>query len=117
MKGSGGPLAAPPAAIFILLAILPVWYPLTTHATPPVIGFTKEQMSLNEVQFLSVLGGCGGPYAWSIVSGGGSLSASGGNSLTYAAPALNPQCLANATGYHFSTICKTVSNHFFYLEG
>ena len=97
MKGSGGPLAASPAAMFILLAILPVWYPLTAHGTAPVIGFTEEQMSLNEGQFLSVLGGCGGPYAWSIVRGGGSLSTPWGDSVIYAAPALNPQCLANVT--------------------
>jgi hypothetical protein len=50
-----------------------------------------NQMSLGETQTLTIT--CsGGPYIWTITSGGGNLSAASGNSVNYTAPATNPNC-------------------------
>lgn len=54
-------------------------------------------MSVSGSQTLTTSGGCGGPYSWSIVSGGGSLSNAGGDSVTYNAPESNAYCAYNPT--------------------
>jgi len=64
---------------------------------PPVIGYTSQQMNVNQIQQLTVTGGSGGPYNWSIIGGGGSLSGTAGNSVNYFAPASNPSCVNNPT--------------------
>jgi len=37
------------------------------------------------------------PYSWAIISGGGSLSITKGDSTVYTAPATNPNCASNPT--------------------
>jgi len=69
----------------------PVW------GEAPVIGFTSKQMATNGTQNLTVSGGCGGPYTWTIGSGGGTLSGMTGASVTYTAPSSNPNCSNNPT--------------------
>ncbi len=64
----------------------------------PSIGYTTTQMSINETQQLTVVGGGGGPYTWSL-SGGGSISSSG----LYTAPGSNANCSNNPT---ISLICR-----------
>jgi hypothetical protein len=49
-------------------------------------------MPVNGSQTLSASGGNGGPYTWPLVGGGGSLSGTTGDSVTYYAPSLNPYC-------------------------
>jgi len=51
-------------------------------------------MFLGEKQGLSVIGGKG-PYTWSIIGGGGSLSTSLGMTTVYTAPMTNPNCVNN----------------------
>lgn len=63
------------------------------------IGYTSQQMSVNDTQELTAQPGalpetC---YLWAIVSGGGSLSSNMGKTVTYTAPATNPNCANNAT--------------------
>lgn len=73
-------------------------YPCPAEAA---IGYTSQQMSINEEQTLTavpITPGCGTPvYTWSIISGGGSLSASSGPSVDLTAPSDNPNCLNNPT--------------------
>jgi len=60
------------------------------------IGYTSQQMEVDEEQELTVENpedGC--LYAWAIASGGGSLSAAVGTSVTYTAPSTNPECANN----------------------
>lgn len=57
------------------------------------IGYTTQQMSADEQQVLNVenpVAGC--IYDWEITSGGGSLSANTGTSVTYTAPSSNANC-------------------------
>jgi RHS repeat-associated protein len=73
-------------------------YPVSgAHADPPVIGYTSRQLTLSGTQVLTASGGSGGPYNWSIVSGGGSLSNTTFDSTTLTAPAANPDCRNNPT--------------------
>jgi len=65
----------------------------------PSIGYTTTQMAINETQQLSVVGGGVGPYSWSVMSGGGSISGSG----LYTAPSSNANCSGNPT---IGLICK-----------
>jgi len=61
------------------------------------IGYTTQQMAVDEVQTLTATGywaGC--TYTWAL-SGGGELSASEGTSITYTAPSSNANCTNNAT--------------------
>jgi len=61
------------------------------------IGYTTQQMSVDEQQNLTVAGAVEGcTYTWGL-SGGGSLSASEGTAVTYTAPSSNPGCVNNAT--------------------
>ncbi len=62
---------------------------------PPIIGSTTKQLNVNGTQGLSASGGAGGPYSWSIVNGGGSLSGSSGTSNSYTAPTSNANCAGN----------------------
>ncbi len=67
---------------------------------PPVIGYTTQQMFLNGTQNLNADGGGGGPYTWSIISGGGTLSktVTTNNEMNlYTAPSENPDCFNNPT--------------------
>ena len=63
------------------------------------IGYTTQQMAVNEVQDLTadIVGGeCGIPiYTWEIVSGGGTLDKVAGEEVKYTAPATNPDCDSN----------------------
>lgn len=65
------------------------------------IGYTSLQMAVSEEQTLEArVGGVldsNTNYEWAISSGGGSLSASKGNSVTYTAPATNAECASNPT--------------------
>ncbi|HQJ60339.1 MAG TPA: DUF6531 domain-containing protein, partial [bacterium] len=54
-----------------------------------------SQMSINQTATLTVSGGCGGPYHWSI-SGGGYLSSTVGDSVNYTSPQSNPNCNNNS---------------------
>jgi hypothetical protein len=59
---------------------------------------TIQQMATSQKQTLSVSGGVlGETYAWAILSGGGSLSASSGSSVDYTAPSSNANCANNPT--------------------
>lgn len=74
---------------------------ISTCPASASIGYTTQQMSVNQQQTLSavpVTAGCGTPvYDWAITSGGGTLSASQGASVVYTAPATNQNCLNNPT--------------------
>jgi hypothetical protein len=62
------------------------------------IGYTTQQMSVDEVQTLTVVdpvAGC--TYDWNISSGGGSLSSPTGTSVDYTAPSSNAGCVNNPT--------------------
>ncbi|MBN2568121.1 MAG: hypothetical protein JXB42_01690 [Deltaproteobacteria bacterium] len=62
------------------------------------IGYTTQGMSADEEQELTVVGAVEGcVYNWAIASGGGSLSAETGISVTYTAPHTNPNCEQNPT--------------------
>jgi hypothetical protein len=77
-----------------------------------VIGCTSQQMVVNEVQTLTVTHAKPGKtYSWSIVSGGGTLSAATGESVDYTAPATNANCLDNPTIALSveGTICNTLA--------
>ena len=67
--------------------------------TAPIISYTTQQMSVNGTQTLSASGGGGGPYAWYLASGGGTLNPSVGNSTLYTAPVTNPNCANNPQIY------------------
>lgn len=67
---------------------------------PPAIGYTTQQMSTSGTQNLNADGGGGGPYTWSIIAGGGTLSktVTTNNEMTvYTAPATNAGCSNNPT--------------------
>ena len=63
------------------------------------LGYTSQEMAVDEEQELTVEGyipGCAAQnYKWSITSGGGSLSADHGWSVTYTAPSSNEDCNAS----------------------
>ena len=63
------------------------------------LGYTSQEMAVDEEQELTVEGyipGCAAQnYKWSIISGGGSLSADHGWSVTYTAPSSNEDCNAS----------------------
>lgn len=61
----------------------------------PFIVSGPDQMSINQTATLSVSGGCGGPYTWTVISGGGSLSPTTGFSVNYTSPSSNPNCNLN----------------------
>jgi hypothetical protein len=62
------------------------------------IGYTTQGMSVDEEQVLTAEGAVEGcTYTWAISSGGGELSAETGTSVTYTAPATNPECEYNPT--------------------
>lgn len=57
----------------------------------PDIGYTTTGMDTGESQQLSITGGGGGPYTFSLLSGGGSVTPGG----LYTAPASNANCSNN----------------------
>lgn len=60
------------------------------------IGYTTQQMQINEIQTLTVIGVIPTiTYYWEIISGGGSLSSEIGNSVVYYSPSTNPNCTEN----------------------
>ena len=59
----------------------------------PLINYSSKQMVVGGTQQFSAIGGGGGPYKWSLVSGGGSITPNG----LYQAPATNVNCLNNPT--------------------
>ena len=66
--------------------------------TTETIGYTTQQMSVDEVQTLTVVNPVAGcTYNWSIASGGGSLSSSTGLSVDYTASSTNVNCVNNPT--------------------
>ncbi|MCX5908604.1 MAG: hypothetical protein NTY64_15865, partial [Deltaproteobacteria bacterium] len=68
------------------------------NCPPPVIGYTSQQMSIHGTQALKASGGGGGPYQWSIISGGGVLSKEttvSGEDNSYTAPSSNQNCVNN----------------------
>ena len=71
-----------------------------------------DKMSLNEKAVLTVSGGCGEPYTWSLISGGGSLSPTTGSSVNYTAPSSNPDCanhpLIQVTDYAGQKVYKQI---------
>ena len=72
------------------------WTQCTATGAPLDINYTSLSMSCGASQTLSASGGCP-PYNW-ILSGGGTLTPSGGDntSATYVAPGSNPNCANNA---------------------
>lgn len=64
------------------------------ESAPSLFIAGPSQMSVNQTATLTVSGGCGGPYTWSL-SGGGYLSATTGDSVNYTAPSSNPNCNLN----------------------
>lgn len=79
-------------AVFVFTLIVDFSYVVTyVYAAGPIIG-GSPQMSTGGTQKLTVSGGSGGPYTWSLVGGGGNLSGTTGDSVTYTAPSLNPYC-------------------------
>jgi len=78
---------------------------ITIAINPPTpataIGYTTQQMTVNEQQTLAASGetpGCGPlVYDWAITSGGGTLSLAQGASTVYTAPATNAECANNPT--------------------
>lgn len=85
------------AVILSLLTTLPCLLSTDAAHASPVISCGSTQMSVGGTQTMTVSGDCGGPYGWSIVSGGGSLSDSSGTSVIYTAPSQNPDCQGNAS--------------------
>jgi hypothetical protein len=75
----------------------------TNCKATPDIGYSTQQMSTTgalSTQNLNADGGGGGPYTWSIISGGGTLSklVTTNNEMTlYTAPSSNPDCVYNPT--------------------
>ena len=72
----------------------------TQAAYPPILSYTTQQMSTGGTQSLSAGGGAGGPYTWTILSGGGTISVkttAWGQSTLYTAPASNANCANNPT--------------------
>ena len=65
------------------------------NCPPPIIDSTTKQVTVSGTQGLSASGGAGGPYTWSLISGGGSISGNSGTSINYTAPASNPNCAGN----------------------
>ena len=60
------------------------------------IGYTTQQLSINQTQTLTVTNpDLGATYTWNVTSGGGSISPTAGTSVTYTAPASNPNCYLN----------------------
>jgi hypothetical protein len=60
------------------------------------IGYTTQQMQVNESQTLTVVDAISGvDYSWVIGSGGGSLSTDEGEETVYTAPATNAGCTSN----------------------
>ncbi len=89
-------------SIWVILAILLLLFPwgdvkaqCTSTGNPLQINYTSAQMSCGTSQILSASGGCP-PYNW-VLSGGGTLTPSGGDSTsaTYVAPAGNANCADN----------------------
>lgn len=71
---------------------------VTCECGTTVIGYTTQQMAVDEEQELTVENpedGC--IYFWEIASGGGVLSSLTGTSVTYTAPSSNAECSQNAT--------------------
>lgn len=97
MKGSSRLYPTSATTILRLLIILVFLFAMTNTASgaSPVINYTSLQMSVNETQPLTVTGGCGEPYTWGIVSGGGSLSNTTGASTIFTAPSTNANCKNN----------------------
>ena len=97
MKRSGRPRPVSTAVILSLLTILPYLLSSTgaAYGASPSINYTSQQMNVNGTQDLTVSGGCGGPYTWSVVRGGGRLSGPYGTSGTYSAPGANSGCKSN----------------------
>ena len=61
------------------------------------IGYTTQQMTVNETQTLNVQNAKPGkPYTWTL-EGGGSLNVYEGTSVIYTAPSTNPNCNSNPT--------------------
>jgi hypothetical protein len=69
--------------------------PCCDDAAPLSISYTSLLMGCGQQQDLQAQGGCA-PYSWSL-SGGGTLSAYTGGTVTYTAPATNPNCTDNPT--------------------
>ncbi len=96
IKNRKGNLSILASSVFCLIGMMFLSFP--AWAGPLVIGYTSNQMATHGTQNLTVSGGCGGPYTWSIGSGGGGfLSSSTGTSVTYTAPSSNPSCSLNPT--------------------
>jgi hypothetical protein len=58
----------------------------------PVILFVSQTMTPGQTQTLTLQNLRWKPFVWSIFSGGGSLSSTVGNSITFTAPASNAKC-------------------------
>ena len=63
-------------------------------SAPSLIINGPDKMSINETATLTVSGGCGGPYTWSL-SGGGYFFSTMGDSVNYTSPADNSNCENN----------------------
>ncbi|MFA4917115.1 MAG: hypothetical protein WC560_10650 [Syntrophales bacterium] len=60
------------------------------------ICYTTRQMYVNQTQTLTVTNPVPGTtYTWNVASGGGSISPTTGTSVSYTAPASNPNCYLN----------------------
>jgi len=90
----------------------PVWNGITDVGTivietcPTAIGFETQQMQVDSTQTLTVV--CPRPeelYSWEILSGGGTLSVTAGNSTVFTAPAVPAEVVVQLTAGS-STCCS-----------
>ena len=93
MTGNGKIHSILTTAILSLLLTLPSLFAMAGAASgaSPVISVPSQQMGVDGTQSLTVTGGSGG-YTWAIAGGGGNLSGTSGDAVSYQAPPTNPSC-------------------------
>ncbi len=87
----------PPLCCLFLLFCLTIHSSPALSLEPPIIK-GRTRMACGESQVLSVMNyQTGNTYTWTIESGGGSLSDTIGERVTYTAPSSNPDCMNSPT--------------------
>jgi RHS repeat-associated protein len=82
----------------LCVLIVLIAFSIRAQCSEPPIIVGNTQMNCGDQQVLSIWNyQKGNTYTWSIQSGGGSLSASSGERVTYTAPYENPYCANNPT--------------------
>ena len=81
--------------ILFLTVFLTLFLMSASPAKAQLVIDGSRSMSVGSSQTLTATGGSGN-YDWALAEGGGSLSGSNGASVTYTAPATNPNCQLNA---------------------